>query len=173
MDMNAMMQAAVANAQAAVAAATAQKAAADKQAAQNWEQKAELIEEALEHAGISGVDAQIDGSGFARLVGQVDSEENMHTALKIAEQFDLNGLESNLEVVEPEPIAADENAMGGGDGVTYTTVKGDSWWRIAATFYGDGTVWKQLKRANGWPKMLHPNVELKIPAKADLAKWKE
>lgn len=166
----------------AVEAAKAQKAAqatSDDPAA-HWKQQEEIIEDALEHAGISAVDVQLDGSGFATLVGQVSSEEQQQLAISIAEQFELNGMDVQLEVVEVEAASEDMTSIWAEvaksaqpQEATYTTKKGDSWWGIAQRFYSDGTRWKKLKRANGWPKMLHPNVELKIPNKDALEQYAE
>ena len=87
-----------------------------------------------------------------------------------------------LNVVEPPPAAEEEDhssiwdkvkAGAAPEKVVYKTKPGDSWWGIAAKFYNDGTQWKRLKRANGWPKMLHPNVDVTIPSKDDLKSFPE
>ncbi|TNF30638.1 MAG: LysM peptidoglycan-binding domain-containing protein, partial [Deltaproteobacteria bacterium] len=166
---------------AAVEAAKAQKAgqASDDPAA-HWKQQEETIEDALENAGISGVDVQIDAEGFATLKGAVGSEEQQQLAVSIAEQFELNGMAVELEVADVQEAFEDMTAIWADVAksaqpqmATYTTKKGDSWWGIAARFYGDGTRWKKLKRANGWPRMLHPDVELKIPSKEALEEYAE
>ncbi|PKN55981.1 MAG: hypothetical protein CVU56_18570 [Deltaproteobacteria bacterium HGW-Deltaproteobacteria-14] len=171
----------------AIEAAKAQKAKTPQKAPQkapdpaaHWKQQEEIIEDALEHAGISAVDVQLDSNGFATLVGQVSSEQQQQLAVSIAEQFELNGMDVQLEVVDVEAAFEDMTSIWAEvaksaqpQEATYTTKKGDSWWGIAQRFYSDGTRWKKLKRANGWPKMLHPNVELKIPAKDALEKYAE
>lgn len=165
----------------AVEAAKAQKAAqASDDPAAHWKQQEETIEDALEHAGISAVDVQIDGNGFATLVGHVASEEQQNLAISITEQFELNGMDVQLEIVEVQASEEDMTSIWAEVAqssqpqmATYTTKKGDSWWGIAARFYGDGTRWKKLKRANGWPRMLHPNVELKIPNKDAIEQYAE
>ncbi|MFT7581761.1 MAG: nucleoid-associated protein YgaU [Myxococcota bacterium] len=170
MDMNAIMQSAVAQANAAVVAA---QAGHDTNVA-NWEKKAEIIEDALEHAGVSGVDVQIDEGGFTRLVGEVSSDESMQTTLKIVEAFEITGLENNLEIVAPAAADFDTAAAwaaAGGSAVVYSAVKGDSWWGIAKNFYDDGRKWKALKKANGSPKMLHPGHDVTIPPEAELQNW--
>lgn len=173
---------AVEQAKAAAAAAKAehakQQAAADAaDAAAKYKAMEETIEDALEHAGISGVDVQIDANGFARVVGDVASEAQQQTASTIIEQFAVTGLDVQLKVVAPEGDDSDESSIWAGAAapasVTYKTKKGDSWWGIAQKFYGDGTRWKKLKRANGWPRMLHPNVDLTIPNKDELEKFAE
>ncbi len=166
-------------AKAALEAAKAERQAQEAaDAAAAWKQQEEIIEDAMEHAGISAVDVQIDEGGFAKLVGSVASEAEQQTAVSIAEQFDLAGLEVEIEVIESEASAEDQTSIwaevtGETKSVTYTTVKGDSWWAISNRFYGDGSKWKMLKRANGWPRMLHPGVELTIPTESELEQWKQ
>lgn len=167
---------------AAVEAAKANKAAQEtsEDPAAQWKQQEETIEDALEHAGISAVDVVIDEGGFATLKGSVASEEQQQLAVSITEQFELNGMAVEIEVVEVQGAFEDMTSVWAEVAqsaqpqmTTYTTKKGDSWWGIAARFYGDGTRWKKLKRANGWPRMLHPDVELKIPSKEALEGYAE
>ena len=50
------------------------------------------------------------------------------------------------------------------DYYTYTVVKGDSWWKIAATQLGSGTLWTKLKEYNEWGnKTLNIGDIVKIP----------
>lgn len=179
------------NAQAAVEAAKAAKAPAapaveapgapTPDPAVTWAERAEIIEEALEHAGLSAVDVQLDATGYAVLVGAVGSEDDQALAVSIVEQFEVTGLEVQLEIAPPEDVPApDLKALWAAtadaakpQAATYTTRKGDSWWAIAERFYGDGTRWKKLKRANGWPKMLHPNVTVTLPPKDELETFSE
>lgn len=155
-------------------AATAQiQAALEKaQNAARWKVKEETIEEALEHAGISGVDAQIDENGFAKLVGTVGSDLDRDTAIAMVEHFQVTGLESQLQVVPPPPPEPHETPApaAGAAPAKYKVKAGDSWWAIAQRAYGDGTLWKALKAANNNPKMIHPGNEVLIPAKDSLKK---
>lgn len=160
---------AAANKAAADHAALAIKAAADAAAtAHKWKQVELTIEEALEHAGISGIDAQIDQGGFAKLVGQVASEEDRQTAVAMAEQFEVTGLDVQLEVVAPEP--ATEVVAPADQPIKYKVKAGESWWGIAARVYGDGQLWKSLKAANNNPKMIHPGTEIILPPKSTLSR---
>lgn len=50
----------------------------------------------------------------------------------------------------------------------YTVVPGDSLWRIASNFYGNGALWPQIYAANreavgSNPNLIHPGLELTIP----------
>lgn len=159
----AVADAAKANIQAAIDAVSKAKA---------WKDKEETIEDALEHAGISGVDVQIDSNGFAKLVGVVTSDLERDTAISITEQFELTGMDSQLKV-EPAPAAsASEDPFAGkaDEAVKYKVKAGESWWGIAARVYGDGTLWKALKAANNNPKMIHPGTEIVLPPKGSLKK---
>lgn len=50
---------------------------------------------------------------------------------------------------------------------TYTVVKGDTLWKIAHHFYGDGSKFKAIFEANRHvlkdPDLIHPGQVLKIP----------
>lgn len=53
-------------------------------------------------------------------------------------------------------------------GGTYTVVKGDCLWKIAAAFYGDGSLWRTIYEANksvigGNPNLIYPGQVLIIP----------
>jgi len=167
-------------AKSAIEASRSQPAAASASAAPAAPTPAQLkglVEDALENAGISGVDVTVDASGFTKLVGEVPSEEKERMAVAIVEAIDgLTGLDAQLHVVTPAADPADQGPPApdvATQGTTYKTKKGDSWWGISARFYGDGRRWKELKRANGWPNMLHPNVDVTIPPASELSKWKE
>ncbi|NKL50422.1 LysM peptidoglycan-binding domain-containing protein, partial [Rhizobium leguminosarum bv. viciae] len=50
---------------------------------------------------------------------------------------------------------------------THVIAKGDTFWDLAVTFYGDGTLWRKLSEANGKPNPHHLMVgkEIQVPAK--------
>lgn len=156
--------------------AATEKAAADKVAAEKaaqlakWKQVELTIEEALEHAGISGIDAQIDSTGFAKLVGQVASDEDRQTAVAMAEQFQVTGLDVQLEVVPPPADTGADVVAPSDQPVKYKVKAGESWWGIAQRVYGDGQLWKSLKAANNNPKMIHPGTEIILPPKSALSR---
>lgn len=107
--MNAAVQAAkLAEVQKAMDEATKAATAAAAEAAK-WKQQEETIEDALEHAGISGVDVQIDGKGYAKLVGSVTSEADRDTAVAMVEQFAVTGMEvssTSCRRPRPSPVRA-------------------------------------------------------------------
>lgn len=49
------------------------------------------------------------------------------------------------------------------DAVYYTVKKGDSFWGIAASFYGNGSLYPKIYEANGKPSVIHPGDKLLIP----------
>jgi hypothetical protein len=59
--------------------------------------------------------------------------------------------------------AAAEEEFGGGD--AYVVKKGDSYWKIAAAFYGkgNGKHYKLIQEANGGREVIHPGDVLIIP----------
>lgn len=169
--MNAAVQAAkLAEVQKAMDEATRAASAAATEAAK-WKQQEETIEDALEHAGISGVDVQIDGKGYAKVLGTVTSEADRDTAVAMVEQFPVTGMEIALDIVPPPPAESGPSPVEGATGpVNYKVKAGESWWGIAARTYGDGTLWKALKAANNNPRMIHPGTEIVLPPKDTLKK---
>lgn len=139
-----------------------------QQAAAQWKQYEATIEDALEHAGISGIDVQIDERGHATLVGGVSSDEQRATAVAMVEQFQVTGLDVQLEVMAPMGPATNNPLDGAHGPVQYTVKAGESWWGIANRIYGDGKLWKQLKAKNNNPKMLHPGAVITLPRKEEL-----
>jgi nucleoid-associated protein YgaU len=53
------------------------------------------------------------------------------------------------------------------DGSTYTVERGDTLWGIAEEYYGNGSEWPRIARANGLPTrgdpIIRPGQELYIP----------
>ncbi|MGG7577822.1 5'-nucleotidase C-terminal domain-containing protein [Rhizobium sp. Nf11,1] len=63
----------------------------------------------------------------------------------------------------PAPTAAPASATPS----THVIAEGDTFWDLAETFYGDGTLWRKLSDANGKPNPRHLTVgkEIQVPAK--------
>jgi len=145
------------------------QAPAPATAGPDWDATEALIADAMEHAGISGVDVQLDGGGFATVAGVVTSEVDRDTALGLVQSFPITGMDVNVDIVAPPPVeAAPEaplTAM-----ATHTVKAGESWWGIAQRFYGNGKLWGALKAHNGNPRMLHPGHTIELPPEADLPK---
>ena len=150
--------------------ATAQAKAQNDQraAAAKWKEVEATIEDALEHAGISGVDVQIDEQGHARLVGSVGSDQERDTAVAMAQQFQISNIDDQLQIVAPAPSEGGNPLDGATGPVQYTVKAGESWWGIANRVYGSGGLWKKLKAANKNPKMIHPGTVITLPLKNQL-----
>ncbi len=150
--------------------ATAQaKSQNDQRAATaKWKDHEEMMEDALEHAGLSGVDVQIDEQGHAKLVGIVTSAQERDTAVAMAQQFQVTNLDVQLQVVAPAPSEGGNPLAGATGPVQYTVKAGESWWGIAHRVYGNGGLWKSLKAANKNPKMIHPGTVITLPLKDQL-----
>lgn len=61
----------------------------------------------------------------------------------------------------PEPLVTDTNVGGN----TYVVKKGDSWWRIADQQLGDGLLWEQLMKLNGYTSQdepIYPGMVIKL-----------
>ncbi|OWV66307.1 multifunctional 2',3'-cyclic-nucleotide 2'-phosphodiesterase/5'-nucleotidase/3'-nucleotidase [Rhizobium sp. R339] len=66
----------------------------------------------------------------------------------------------------PEPAPA-ASAPAATTPSTHVIAAGDTFWDLAVTFYGDGTLWRKLSEANGSPNPRHLTVgkEIEVPAK--------
>jgi hypothetical protein len=153
---------------AAAAAPTATSSAAPVAPATDWNAIEQRVHLAMEHAGISGVDVQIDDQGFATMEGYVLSDDDRDTVIGLLERYPLTGLDVRVTVVPPEPEpeapAAAPVAAPAADVVVRHTVKaGESWWGIAQRFYGNGRLHAALKAHNGNPRMLHPGHVVELP----------
>ncbi|ULR44682.1 5'-nucleotidase C-terminal domain-containing protein [Rhizobium sp. K102] len=67
---------------------------------------------------------------------------------------------------EPTPAPA-ASAPAATTPSTHVIAAGDTFWDLAVTFYGDGTLWQKLSEANGKPDPRHLMVgkEIQVPAK--------
>ena len=70
-----------------------------------------------------------------------------------------------IYVVEPQPAPTSHTRSDSAQ--TYTVARGDSLWRIAERFYGNGRLWARIYDANRDkitnPNFIHPGLELTIP----------
>lgn len=151
---------------ATTSSSTASTSAAD--AAAEWKRHENTLEDALEFAGISGIDIQIDSSGFAKAFGTVNSEEDRQTIVAMLERSKVTGVDMQVNVVpakvDETPVAVKEDAA-----TEYTVKAGESWWGIAQRAYGNGNLWKALKAANNNPRMIHPGTVITLPPKSKLS----
>ena len=147
-------------------AAAAAKAEDDKHAgAAHWKAVEATIEDALEHAGLSGVDVQLDEKGRATLVGSVGSDQERDTAVAMVQHLQISNIDDQLQIVAAAPSEGGNPLDGAIGPVQYTVKAGESWWGIANRVYGNGSLWKKLKAANNNPKMIHPGTVITLPLK--------
>ena len=134
--------------------------------ATDWNLVEQRVALAMEHAGISGVDVQIDAQGFATMEGYVLDEGDRDTVIGLLEHYPLTGLDVRVTVVPPEPepqTPAPAPAAPTAEVVRHTVKAGESWWGIAQRFYGNGRLHAALKAHNGNPRMLHPGHVVEVP----------
>ncbi|MBX5147016.1 5'-nucleotidase C-terminal domain-containing protein [Rhizobium lentis] len=67
---------------------------------------------------------------------------------------------------EPAPAPA-TSAPAAATPATHVIAAGDTFWDLAVSFYGDGTLWRKLSEANGSPNPRHLTIgkEIQVPAK--------
>ncbi len=119
---------------------------------------------------LPGVIVHIDADGVCHLSGEVEDQDQMDFAAHLASQEDIAAIEVHIELSAGEGEAAiPTEEYDFTETVTYEVKKGDSWWRIAKSFYGDGRLHARLKEMNGSPKMLHPGDSITIPDRDALA----
>lgn len=115
---------------------------------------------------LQGVVVHIDADGVCHLSGTVEDQDQADFAAHLAGQEDVAAVEVHIEVAAGEGEAAiPSEEYDFSETVSYEVKKGDSWWRIAKNFYGDGRLHKKLKEMNGNPRMLHPGDVVTIPDK--------
>ena len=81
-----------------------------------------------------------------------------------ADRPDFSNVRSGASTVHHEQ----EGASGPVSGTrVYTVESGDSLWKIAEKFYGDGSQWRKIHEANRAtiddPDVIHPGQQLTIP----------
>ena len=106
--------------------------------------------------------------GAVTLGGQVDSQATKEKVVLLAgnvkgvEKVDDAGL-----TVKPAPEPPKEPEP---EFAFYTIVSGDSLWKIAAKFYGNGAKWNALFEANREviqdPDKIYPGQVIRVPKKA-------
>lgn len=91
---------------------------------------------------------------LGRLQGMLPEEDLAPLMESEAEPTKVTEPEAEAEIAEPEVRI-------------YVVEKGDSLWKIAESFYGDGTRWKEIYRANKDriedPKVIRRGQKLRIP----------
>lgn len=90
--------------------------------------------------------------------------------LKVGQTIRLPSIKQIEQQRQPAASASPSGATAEAAGQTYVTKASDTLWSIAVQFYGDGTKWEQIYRANrdrigANPDALGEGVKLRIPPK--------
>ncbi|MET0101386.1 MAG: peptidoglycan-binding protein LysM [Sedimenticola sp.] len=123
---------------------------------------ADKIRQTIEadNPGVSDLSVSFD-EGVVHLDGRAESAEAMEKTVLLA--GNIQGVtEVNIDGLEaPEPVAEVDY---------YTIEKGDTLWRIADRFYGNGAQYMKLFEANREvikePDLIYPGQKIRIPALA-------
>jgi nucleoid-associated protein YgaU len=122
---------------------------------------AEKIQENVvaDNPGVSDLGVTF-ADGVVSLSGAAESPEALEKAVLLA--GNIQGVTAvNIDAMDaPEPL---------GDVEYYTIVKGDSLWKIAAKFYGNGADYTKLFEANREvikdADLIYPGQKIRVPAK--------
>jgi nucleoid-associated protein YgaU len=142
---------------------------------------AEKIKEHIlaHNPGVEDLGVEYD-DGFVTLSGQCTNREAFQKCVLMAGNVQgvkdvyATGLKAYVDPAAPPPArpgaAAEKVAAPAQPEDTYYVIeKGDSLWKIAAHYYGDGNKWKQLFEANKEvildPDKIFPGQKIRIPPK--------
>ena len=77
------------------------------------------------------------------------------------QEVDVTPLPFDEPATPPDPLVTDTNVGGN----TYVIKQGDSWWRIADQQLGDGLLWEQLMKLNGYTspdEPIYPGMAIRL-----------
>jgi len=122
---------------------------------------AEKIQESIEEDNPGVSDLKVNfADGVVNISGSAESAEAMEKAVLLA--GNVQGVtEVNIDKLDAPPAAADVQY--------YVIEKGDSLWKIAQEFYGNGNDYPKLFEANKEvikdPDLIYPGQKIRIPPK--------
>ncbi len=109
---------------------------------------------------VKSIEAKID-DGVITLTGVCDSQETIEKVILLA--GNIEGVES----VNGDGLKV-ESGEAAGESEFYTIVKGDSLWKIAKKYYGDGNKYPVLFEANREvikdPDLIYPGQVIRVPS---------
>lgn len=121
------------------------------------------IKKEVEHHGFNSRDLKFEVQGDkVKVSGKAATQEEAEKiALSIGNTIGVSQVDtSSLQVQKP-----------GAEAQIYTVQKGDSLWKIAEKFYGDGSKYPEIVKANSPPvknpDLIQPGWVLRIPPKGD------
>ena len=122
----------------------------------------ENVKQEVQNHGLNARDLNIEVQGDkVKVSGQAGTEEEAEKiALSIGNTIGVSQVDtSGLQVQKP-----------GAEAQMYTVQKGDTLWKIAEKFYGDGSKYPEIVKANSPPvknpDLIQPGWVLRIPPQA-------
>jgi len=111
-----------------------------------------------DNPGVEGIDVQIDDEGNVKLSGKAKDEAALQKAALMAGNVEgVAKVDASEVVVEEKQEVRVE---------IYEIQKGDSLWKIAQKFYGDGNKWKKIFEDNKEvikdPDKIYPGQKIRI-----------
>jgi nucleoid-associated protein YgaU len=112
---------------------------------------------------ISNFDVQLSGDGELTLSGECASKADYEkVALTAGNIYGIQTVQNNMTVASAAPEAAPEP-----DALLHTVEKGDSLWKIAEKYYGNGSKYPTIFEANQPmikdPDEIYPGQVLRVP----------
>ena len=118
------------------------------------------IKERMGSDHVKSIEAKVD-DGVVTLTGVCDSQDTIEKVILLA--GNIEGVES----VNGDGLKV-ESGEAGGESEFYTIVKGDSLWKIAKKYYGDGNKYPVLFEANREvikdPDLIYPGQVIRVPS---------
>ncbi|MBN1572202.1 MAG: peptidoglycan-binding protein LysM [Deltaproteobacteria bacterium] len=109
---------------------------------------------------VKSIEAKVE-DGVVTLTGVCDSQDTIEKVILLA--GNIEGVES----VNGDGLKV-ESGKAGDESEFYTIVKGDSLWKIAKKYYGDGNKYPVLFEANREviknPDLIYPGQVIRVPA---------
>ena len=157
-----------AEAEAAAQRAAAAKAAAEKAAAEMDARRRSAQAEADAEAAAQRAAAEEAATDAAmRAAAQRKAAEEAAAGQTAAEKAKADAAAQAREALGAEPKPAETRGVLGGSERIYVVVAGDSLYKIAERFYGNGNRWPELFEANKAiiknPRVIRPGQKLRIP----------
>jgi nucleoid-associated protein YgaU len=114
-----------------------------------------VILAAFQAAGIRDVRIKVDPKGVCHVGGCVSDAAQEALVRRLIENAGVQIVRGKLVHISAASTQVDAKV--------YRIEEGDSWWRIAERFYGDGAHHVALRDANGNPKDIRPGDMIVIP----------
>ena len=114
-----------------------------------------VIQAALQAAEIHDVRVAVNDEGVCKVGGCVSDAAQEALVRRLIENAGVTKVRGKLTHINAASTEVDAKV--------YRIEEGDSWWRLAERFYGDGRRYVALRDANGNPKDLRPGDMIVLP----------